>query len=107
MLDDCPYVNKIRAVVGARVSQVQGDEKTSHITQRSKGDAYAESQDCTVVGAFQDLDVSAIKLSPGERPDLKEWLTVRADEWDALILLIRVRYGRHASSSCRRRNSAR
>jgi site-specific DNA recombinase len=77
--------SEVRAIVGARVSSVQGNEKTSHITQRSKGDAYAESQDWTVVGAFQDLDVSAIKLSPWERPDLKEWLTDRAEDWDALI----------------------
>jgi site-specific DNA recombinase len=77
--------SKVRALVGARVSNVQGDEKTSHITQRGKGEAYAESQDWTVVGAFEDLDVSAIKLSPWERPDLKEWLTDKADDWDALI----------------------
>jgi site-specific DNA recombinase len=77
--------SEVRAIVGARVSNVQGEEKTSHITQRSKGDAYAESQDWTVVGAFEDLDVSAIKLSPWERPDLKAWLTDRADDWDALI----------------------
>jgi hypothetical protein len=32
------------------VSHVQGDEKTSHITQRSKGQGYAESQNWTVVG---------------------------------------------------------
>ena len=76
---------KVRALVGARVSNVQGDEKTSHITQRGKGEAYAESQDWTVVGAFEDMDVSAIKLSPWERPDLKAWLTDRADDWDALI----------------------
>ncbi|MBZ4534505.1 recombinase family protein [Mycobacterium avium] len=75
----------VRAVVGARVSYVQGDEKTSHITQRGKGEAYAESQGWTVVGAFEDLDVSAIKLSPWERPDLREWLTDRQDDWDALI----------------------
>jgi DNA invertase Pin-like site-specific DNA recombinase len=31
------------------------------------------------------LDVSAIKLSPWDRPDLKAWLTDRADDWDALI----------------------
>ena len=54
----------IRALVGSRVSNVQGAEKTSHITQRGKGEAYAESQGWTVVGAFEDLDVSAIKLSP-------------------------------------------
>jgi site-specific DNA recombinase len=55
--------SQVRAIVGARVSSVQGDEKTSHNT-RSNGDAYAESHDWTVVGRFEDLDVSAIKLSP-------------------------------------------
>jgi DNA invertase Pin-like site-specific DNA recombinase len=75
----------VRALVGARVSSVQGDEKTSHITQRSKGQAYAESQDWSVIGSFEDLDVSAIKLSPWDRPDLKVWLEDKADEWDALI----------------------
>ena len=57
------------------MSHVRGEEKTSHISQRGRGEAYAESQDWTVVGAFEDLDVSAIKLSPWERPDLKVWLT--------------------------------
>jgi site-specific DNA recombinase len=61
---------EVRALAGARVSSVQGDEKTSHITRRGKGEAYAESQDWTVVGAFEDLEVSAIKLSPWKRPDL-------------------------------------
>jgi site-specific DNA recombinase len=85
VLCDTPYMSDVRAVVGARVSHVQGDEKTSHITQRSKGQGYAESQNWTVVGAFEDLDVSAIKLSPWDRPDLRDWLTDRADDWDALI----------------------
>ena len=31
------------------------------------------------------MDVSAIKLSPWQRPDLKAWLTDQAGEWDALI----------------------
>ncbi|MBF6287146.1 recombinase family protein [Nocardia cyriacigeorgica] len=75
----------VKALVGARVSHVQGPEKTSHQTQRTKGDAYAEAQDWPVVGYFEDLDVSAIKLSPWERPDLKKWLTDRQGEWDALI----------------------
>ncbi len=75
----------VRAIVGARVSYVQGAEKTSHISQRSKGESYAESQSWTVVGAFEDLDVSAIKLSPWDRPDLRAWLGERAEEWDALI----------------------
>ena len=29
--------------------------------------------------------MSAIKLSPWQRPDLKAWLTDQAGEWDALI----------------------
>ena len=78
-------IDRVEDLVGACVSNVQGDEKTSHITQRSKGEAYAESQDWTVVRAFEDMDVSAIKLSAWERPDLKAWLTDRADDWDALI----------------------
>ena len=82
---DTPYMSDIRALVGSRVSHVQGEEKTSHISQRGKGEAYAESQNWTVVGAFEDLDVSAIKLSPRDRPDLKKWLTDQADDWDALI----------------------
>jgi site-specific DNA recombinase len=65
---------------------MQGEEKTSHISQRGKGEAYAESQNWTVVGSFEDLDVSAIKLSPWDRPDLKVWLSdEKADDWDALI----------------------
>jgi Resolvase, N terminal domain len=68
------------------VSHTQGEEKTSHISQRGKGEAYAESQNWTVVGSFEDLDVSAIKLSPWDRPDLKVWLSdEKADDWDALI----------------------
>ena len=74
-------MTSIRSVVGARVSSFQDDGKLSHITQRSKGEAYAESQAWTVVGAFEDLDVSAINLSPWKRPDLKVWLTDRADGW--------------------------
>jgi site-specific DNA recombinase len=84
VLCDTPYMSQIRAVVGARVSHMS-EEKASHISQRSKGEAYAESQNWTVVGAFEDLDVSAIKWSPWDRPDLKKWLTDQADDWDALI----------------------
>jgi hypothetical protein len=51
VLNDTPYMADIRAVVGARVSHVQGEEKTSHISQRGKGEAYAESQNWTVVGS--------------------------------------------------------
>ncbi|WP_280485340.1 recombinase family protein [Nocardia cyriacigeorgica] len=75
---------QVRAIIGARVSHMQGEEKTSHITQRTKGEAYAEAQGWEVVGAFEDLDVSAIKLSPWQRPDLKRWLD-NPHQWDALV----------------------
>ncbi|WP_104183756.1 recombinase family protein [Mycobacterium avium] len=91
----------IRAVVGARVSNVQGPQKTSHLSQRSKGEAYAESQGWEVLGAFEDLDVSAIKLSPWERPDLREWLGDRAEEWDALIFAKTDRVFRSAADCVR------
>ncbi len=43
-----------------------------HLTSPSggNGESYAESQDWTVVGAFDDLDVSAIKQPPWARRDL-------------------------------------
>lgn len=76
----------VRALVGARVSHVQGAEKTSHLTQHKTGDKYADSAGWVVVGTFEDLDVSAIKTTPWQRPDLRPWLTERSHEWDALIL---------------------
>jgi site-specific DNA recombinase len=90
----------VRAVVGARVSHVQGKEKTSHHSQRSKGQAYAEAQGWEVIGAFEDLDVSAIKLSPFERPDLSEWLQ-RPGDWDALVFAKTDRVFRSAADCVR------
>lgn len=93
--------SQVKALVGARVSHVQGPEKTSHLTQRSKGEAYAESQGWVVVGGFEDLDVSALKTSPFERPDLKVWLTERSHEWDALIFAKTDRVFRSAADCVR------
>lgn len=83
------------------MSSVQGQEKTSHLSQRGKGQAYADQQAWTVVGAFDDLDVSAIKMSPWERPDLQEWLGDRAGEWDALIFAKTDRVFRSAADCVR------
>ncbi|MFE7717561.1 recombinase family protein [Nocardia rhizosphaerihabitans] len=80
-----PALRSVRAIVGARVSHMQGEQKTSHLTQHSKGDAYALAHTWVVTGYFEDLDVSAIKLSPWERPDLRKWLIDKPDEWDAII----------------------
>src|SRR5690606_20991950 len=75
----------VRAVVAARVSHVQGSEKTSHLSQAERGVQYAEMHGWTVVGTVEDLDVSATKLGPWDRPDLKKWLTERRWDFDALI----------------------
>lgn len=77
---------QVRAIVGARVSHMQGAEKTSHLTQHETGGKYAGVQGWEVVGSFEDLDVSALKTTPWERPDLRPWLTDRVHEWDALIV---------------------
>ncbi len=76
----------VRAIVGARVSHVQGPQKTSHLVQHETGGKYAAGQGWDVVGSFEDLDVSAVKTTPWQRPDLGPWLSERAHEWDALIV---------------------
>lgn len=77
-------MSTIRAVVGARVSVVKGDDKLSHLAQRDEGDDDARKEGWGVVGHFEDLDVSAGEFSPWDRPDLGGWLR-QPDEWDALI----------------------
>lgn len=62
-----------------------GDDKLSHIDQYESAARYVQLQRWTLVGSFEDLDVSAISTSPWERPDLAPWLTERAHEWDALV----------------------
>ncbi|MGW1740047.1 recombinase family protein [Nocardia sp. NPDC001965] len=89
----------LRAVVAARVSHVQGAEKTSHHTQTDKGVSLAVAQSWDVVGLVEDLDVSAIKLGPWERPDLKQWLTDRRHEFDVLIFAKTDRVFRRADDS--------
>lgn len=74
----------LRAIVGSRVSRVIKEGKTSHHTQREAGERYAAAMDWEIVGAFEDLDVSAT-ISPWERPDLGPWLNDRSNDWDAII----------------------
>lgn len=75
----------LRALVGARVSVVQGPEKVSHIAQQESGTKWAQERGHTIVGTFRDLDVSAT-VSPFERPDLGPWLAPEQQgEWDVLV----------------------
>lgn len=76
---------QLRAIVGARVSVVQGPEKVSHIAQHATGVRWAEEQGAEVAGTFLDLDVSA-SVSPFERPDLGQWFQPeRKDTWDVMV----------------------
>jgi site-specific DNA recombinase len=83
-----PGVGQVRALVGARVSHVQGAEKISHIEQTKTGSDYADRHEWPIVGTFEDLDVSAMKTTPFERPDLGPWLDDERQgrDWDALIV---------------------
>lgn len=75
----------LRAIVGARVSVVQGPEKVSHIAQIESTTRWAAANGYEVVGSFEDLGVSAEKR-PEDRPELGKWLTDEgAAQWDAIV----------------------
>jgi site-specific DNA recombinase len=75
----------LRALVGARVSVVQGPQKVSHIAQQETGAKWVAEHKHDVVGTIHDLGVSA-SVSPFDRPDLGPWLTdEKSDEWDVLV----------------------
>jgi site-specific DNA recombinase len=75
----------LRALVGARVSALQGPQKVSHIAQQETGAKWATEHGHEITGSIQDLGVSA-SVSPFERPDLGPWLSPeKAHEWDVLV----------------------
>ena len=75
----------LRALVGARVSALQGPQKVSHIAQQETGTRWATEQGHEIIGSILDLGISA-SISPFERPDLGPWLSPeKAHEWDVLV----------------------
>lgn len=75
----------LRALVGARVSVVQGPQKVSHLAQIETATKWAEARGYEIVGTFEDLGVSAEK-QPEDRPDLGPWLTEEgAAKWDVIV----------------------
>lgn len=75
----------LRALVGARVSVVQGPQKVSHLAQLETATKWAEAKGYEIVGSFEDLGVSAEK-KPEDRPDLGPWLTDEgATKWDVIV----------------------
>jgi DNA invertase Pin-like site-specific DNA recombinase len=74
---------QLKALIGVRLSDMT-DVTTSPLRQREAGEASASRIGARVVGEAIDLDVSATKTSPFERPQLGDWLR-RPDEFDVLI----------------------
>src|SRR5712692_356893 len=72
-----------RALGVIRLSELT-DESTSPARQREIIEAAARARDSTIVGWAEDLDVSATKFAPKDRPDLGKWMD-RPDEWDELL----------------------
>lgn len=75
----------LRALVGARVSVVQGPQKVSHLAQIETATKWAAAKGYEIVGTFEDLGVSAEKR-PEDRPDLGPWLTDEGSaKWDVIV----------------------
>lgn len=76
-------VNQLRALSAIRLS-VKTDETTSPSRQRAANSNEAARRGAIIVGEAEDLDVSATKTTPFDRPELGSWLQ-RPDEYDMII----------------------
>ncbi|MEU7468922.1 recombinase family protein [Streptomyces sp. NPDC044984] len=75
---------QLRALSAIRLS-VLTDETTSPARQREANEQAAAHIGAEIIGEAEDLDVSASKTTPWERPELGKWLNDRADEYDVII----------------------
>ncbi len=73
-----------RALIVVRLSRVT-DATTSPERQLETCRELCNQRGYDVIGVAQDLDVSAGKTSPFDRPQLGDWLTNRPDEFDLLV----------------------
>lgn len=74
-----------RALVVTRLSRVT-DATTSPERQRETCLELCGQRGYEVVGTAEDLDVSAGKTTPFDRPQLGDWLTNRHHEFDVLVV---------------------
>lgn len=74
----------MRALIVIRLSRVT-DATTSPERQLAECRQLCEQRDYEVVGVAQDLDVSAGKTTPFNRPQLGDWLNNRFGEFDVLV----------------------
>lgn len=73
-----------RALVVVRLSRVT-EESTSPLRQREACLELCGQRGYEVVGTAEDLDISAGKTSPFDRPQLGDWLANRRGEFDVLV----------------------
>lgn len=74
----------MRALIAVRLSRVT-DATTSPERQLAKCREVCEQRGWEVVGIAEDLDISAGKTTPFDRPQLGDWLKNRAGEFDAIV----------------------
>ena len=75
-----------RALIVIRLSKVT-DATTSPDRQLEACRELIRSRGWVEVGVASDLDVSAGKTTPFDRPQLGDWLNNRADEFDAIVVM--------------------
>ncbi len=73
-----------RALIVVRLSRVT-DATTSPERQLETCGELCSQRGYEVVGVAEDLDVSAGKTTPFDRPQLGDWLSNRPDEFDVLV----------------------
>jgi len=73
-----------RALAGIRLSSMT-DTTTSPERQRETLDRLAVYRQFEIVGHAEDLDVSAVKFRPIDRPQLGDWMKNRTSEFDVMI----------------------
>ena len=81
-----------RVLARIRLSRLT-DESTSEDRQRAMIIKWAEREGHTIVGWAIDMDVSGA-VSPFKAPELSEWLSYRAHEWDMIVAWKLDRIGR-------------
>lgn len=73
----------VRALAAIRLS-ANHDHTTSPGRQRDANEAAADALGLNIVGWAEDLNVSASKVGPFDRPQLGDWLR-RPHEFDAIV----------------------
>ncbi|MBO2455857.1 recombinase family protein [Actinomadura barringtoniae] len=74
----------MRALIAIRLS-VETDATTSPERQLEICQSFAGGRGWTIAGVARDLDVSAVKVRPEERPELGNWLRNRSHEFDVIV----------------------